>query len=1392
MKKLLVFFVLITGMMLFAESERGLTCRELSEPCDPVMVRAAVYQGDEISITHRIDEFDREGWELADSVNINTFLPAGENISVEYSGLSHEITVTHLSSESSGAVLDAIDRAPLWIQAELETTLLLLDEELQEYWANVINDVDDPIVDEVAFCIATASTVYLSSEWAYPELYIQNAQMIYEYDQELNYVEVVDYGNSLMDDDYYSTTRYWTKSASGVVHQVEVPRDIYYWHIVHPKITDEIPAFIAPNIVESNGSHTTNLVGPDEGYFWRDFLYNYADDGYPSLRNYLVQCEYANDFTTGYESAIGACTKWLGQSLVFTSNFERPHQPVRIYRKHIGRCGEHADMRVAIGRIALIPATSIVCFTVDHTWNEFWDEEWIHWDGGSINNPYMYENGWGSNFGSVIDVRSDGLMRSVTEKYAPNYAHMIVHAIDSAGEPLDGARVLIGLRLNGQVTGDMVGWTGNEGVYDFTIGDGHEYWAQISTPWGSVEYQLVVENTAGGEVYEVELQVNNEIPQIDYTEIDIPEDDEADYRLVVEYEADSQVIYGNIVMDDTSEGTWFYNRQQQGAVNFFMCDLVQYFSYVSGFPFEGFNTISESDFGIFGFDMPYPDLGSWYAVFDNGNNIINPQWVNGSVTLYRWEGTGGTGTLTGIVCDAATGANIAGAEVSAGAFLTETSADGSYSLEVNPGEYTVIMDHPLYERVRYENIEVTDEEQVALDGNLTDDPIAPLNVVVSGDDETLAVVSWDAPASLMSRELLGYKVYRLLDEDEFLPEEWVELTSEPITETSYTDNEWLSQTAGEYRYAVVAHYSSYSSDFTISQTLPLYMIAQVSIDLTTNSGDSASGAVIVLRNLDGVNSPYNYELSYPEEGNIVLDNVWKGNYQISIALEYYEGLTSELEIMADSEFEFELIELLPGVQFAGVYEYYLSWDAVLQNREFESYQIYLDGNTEPLGIVTEPGFDLAAAGVDADEHSVEIIAHYSSGLSDVEMTHFENGSSLEYEQLAYFPFDDDYNDIVSNWEGLGWLTSIVETPFGNGVEFNGAGYITVPANDELTGSALHYTTLFWINGDTLNTSWRGVIGRPGRNQCAWLNADADYVHHRFHTTAGGTNDGAPNTPNGRFHWLEWNQVAIVNNGLTAKTYINGELLAQSTLGSALVADSTDMYIGKSPDSPSAEGYLYGIVDEVRMWNRGLSDLELRELYLSETEALGMGTISATMTDSETGEGVDGVFVEMGIYSAISDNGGVFELELPARTYDIRLTIGDYLEQWVNDFTVEADVINAFNFAFELTGETSDEIAPMEIIKVRNYPNPFNSSSSRASGTTFEIMQNSRKEIEMELGIYNIRGQKVMGRELTLAAGMNNYHWSGRNDQGEECGAGIYFYRLNGERIKESGKLLILR
>lgn len=1386
MKRILLGLVILLIASYSQAEVRGLTCKPLAEPQQATGTRAQTFRGIEHVVSRHEADIDTRGWELADSVNINSFLPAGEGIEIEFSSMDNQLSITQNYDGLTAEARNALDKAPLWLRAKLETQLVSLEEEYQIFWANVINEVDDPIIDEVAFSIATSSYDYLTSDYAYPELYIQNAEMIYEYDLDLSYVEVIDYGNSLTDANYYTTTRYWSKDANGVIHQTEVPREVYYWHIVHPKITDEIPAFINPDITESNSTHNTNIVAPGEGYFWRDFLYNYADEGYPVLRNYLMQCEYANDYSTGYESAIGACTQWLSQTLQFTSNYERPHQPVRIYRKHIGRCGEHADMRVAIGRIALVPMTSIVCFTVDHTWNEFWDGEWIHWDGGSINNFYMYENGWGSNFGSVIDVRSDGLMTPVTEKYAPNYANLTVYALDGAGKPLDGARVVIGLWLNGQITGDMVGWTDNEGKYEFPIGDGHQYWAAMSTPLGSVDYQLITDNTAGGEEYNVELQISAIMPELSINQIDIPEDDFEDYKLVVEFEADKEIIYGNIVMDDTSEDTWFYECRDNGAVNFFMCDMVHYYSYVSGLPFDAFNTIEESDFGLFSFDMPSPAYGTWHAVIDNSNNIVNPQRIKGSISLYRWEGTGGSATISGNITDASTGEVLENASVCAGAFSTVTDENGDFGLDVYPGTYDIVIDHPYYEAIRYIDEELADGEIFELNAGLSDNPIKPLNITVMGNDETDAAVSWDAPSILLGRSLQGYHVFRMLSEDEQNPENWTELTEDFITETSYTDEQWQTLETGIYRYAVYTEYSEFSSEFAITQEIAFNMTADLSITITTNSGDTPAGAVISLENTEGVNSPYNYEIEYPETGNVQLD-VWKGDYEITVTLEHFTGIADSLTITQNTVMDIELQELLTGVSFPGVIDYMLYWDNVPQLREFQSYRVYIDEEEEPFAEVTENYCDLSS--LDANEHIAEIEANYSSGISERIDISFTGGSSSGTDQLAYFSFDDDFADSISGWEGSSETVQLSESPFGNAPQFNGADYITIPANPELTESALHYTTLFWVYGTEENTGWRGLLGRPGRNQCAWINGDSGYVHHRYHTEVGGTNDGAANTPNSSFDWLEWQQVAIVNDGYTSKTYINGELLAETSLTSALIADSTDMYIGKSPDSATATGYYFGQIDEVRIWNRGLSSAEIQDLYLTDAEVLGTGLIHGHVTNLETGDPLQGVQIQSGIFESITDELGYYELELFPGFHDLHVSLEEYLVMDFFEIELEASEDLEYDIEYELTDSDENEliIPAGELI---SYPNPYYATENR-SGITF-IYNNSVNTNAANMQIYNLKGQKTVDFDVVLQPGRNIIHWNGNDNSNMQCGSGIYFYRLSGHEISSSGKLIIIR
>jgi len=456
-------------------------------------------------------------------------------------------------------------------------------------------------------------------------------------DMFLNYVEVVDYGNSITDENYYSTTLYWKIDENGNQVQVEVPRDIYYMYLVHPKITDEIPAFIDPDIIESNTTHNNNIVSPDEGVFWRNYIFNYQDAGYPILRDALLNSSVAWDITGNTpDDAIHLITNWINNSMNFTSNAERPHQPVRIYKKHIGRCGEYADITAAACRSALIPCTSILAISSDHTWNEFWDEEWIQWEpvNGYINNPLVYENGWGKIFWSVFEIKSNGFLTPVTATYSEETATIIIYALDINGDPIDGAKIT--LKTPGW---DNWGYTDNEGKYTFIVGDGRTFYARMDSeigndPVNANEVYEVAVNTVNGQTYTYSMNAEGIMPEVQYNSISIPEDDVDDYKLVVDFNVPEQVITGSIIMDDL-DNTEFYNKIDNGIINFFMTDLVNYICFDNGQIFDTFNEYIGISEGEIEFDIPTDEM--WYAFFDKSNNLNNPQYVQGSARLYEYD-----------------------------------------------------------------------------------------------------------------------------------------------------------------------------------------------------------------------------------------------------------------------------------------------------------------------------------------------------------------------------------------------------------------------------------------------------------------------------------------------------------------------------------------------------------------------------------------------------------------------------------------------------------------------------------------------------------------------------------------------------------------------------------
>jgi hypothetical protein len=110
-----------------------------------------------------------------------------------------------------------------------------------------------------------------------------------------------------------------------------------------------------------------------------------------------------------------------------------------------------------------------------------------------------------------------------------------------------------------------------------------------------------------------------------------------------------------------------------------------------------------------------------------------------------------------------------------------------------------------------------------------------------------------------------------------------------------------------------------------------------------------------------------------------------------------------------------------------------------------------------------------------------------------------------------------------------------------------------------------------------------------------------------------------------------------------------------------------------------------------------------------------------------------------------------------------------------------------NIMYKETGDqiVKTQLLPKEFSLSYNYPNPFNPRT--------QIDYALPKDCNVELTIFNILGQKVK----TLAdefqtAGFKTVNWDGKDDKGQECASGIYFYRLKAAEFSQAKKMVIVK
>jgi len=337
----------------------------------------------------------------------------------------------------SASSIVAIAKSPRWIQQRLTSQFHNISD--PQSYADVLLNSSKQYADEIAFSIACCPGGRVPSA----SLLKENAESLYEHDQWISYADIIEYDDGM--GNYSSTIRYRVLE-NGTERYYTLPSEIYYWYVVHPKITNE---------------EIDAVYGP----LWRDYLVEHNDLGYPLLKEKLSTIQYLWDCQSYYQpggrlwsvcinqhpTAIEAISYWIGKTVPNPAIGDRPGQASVIAHEHNGWCGELQKIAIAAQRAALIPSISASNVGEDHVWREFYERGWHENDnwwsdtGGAVDEPDVYAYGWGKNMSAIYQWRGDGTILEDTARYIHEEDRITVDFMvkDLFLQPVDGARVIV-------------------------------------------------------------------------------------------------------------------------------------------------------------------------------------------------------------------------------------------------------------------------------------------------------------------------------------------------------------------------------------------------------------------------------------------------------------------------------------------------------------------------------------------------------------------------------------------------------------------------------------------------------------------------------------------------------------------------------------------------------------------------------------------------------------------------------------------------------------------------------------------------------------------------------------------------------------------------------------
>ena len=256
-------------------------------------------------------------------------------------------------------------------------------------------------------------------------------------------------------------------------------------------------------------------------------------------------------------------------------------------------------------------------------------------------------------------------------------------------------------------------------------------------------------------------------------------------------------------------------------------------------------------------------------------------------------------------------------------------------------------------------------------------------------------------------------------------------------------------------------------------------------------------------------------------------------------------------------------------------------------------------------------------------------------------------AQLENGLLSYWDFEGNFTDtagtfspdstvnddgVVGSSVGLaggGLLGTFGDFAGGGSEEDN---VVVVPDSDDLDATGEDLTISLWCTVDTFQAAWQGLIVHGEEDD--WRLARRSN-QDTIAFASGGAGDlqganGDPSIENGEWHHV----VGVTENGVSTRLWIDGVLIATSAGPPAIVSNGAGVvYIGGNPDA-AGRSWVGGI-DDVALWNRPLTDIEIEQIY---TAGMGGNSLDSLFVTSDSdGDGLPDAWEELNMLDP-NDNG----------------------------------------------------------------------------------------------------------------------------------------------------------